>query len=389
MTALLCLYYPQQLLPGLTAIKSFRQWKGADPTAPVIALVWAPASLAGRARLRRLESFQVLMEPFSCVTLVFPDESEIRSHLSQNHRVSTKARYLRKKFSNETFDTIYFAHDVSADFIAQSAMQAFPDAKRICFGDALGIFQSNAYFTRMTYPNFGLSEVVTLPRQTLRSALFRLKRYWSLPFDRHYLDAQYVAPILPCDPGQDFLRGKINIPVDERVVHETSDQLSLAAERALADKRFAISTLPDQAVLLLLGAYSESRLTTEEREIGLYVEVVKRHVKLGRPVFLKPHPASRHDKTDRISAALAQDFAVNVIEGDEFPVEVMPQLIRRAIVISFSYSSVSLPFLHKVKVVHALDEAVIDGYFPEHSRKWMKESNELYLTQIKLVNKPL
>jgi hypothetical protein len=66
------------------------------------------------------------------------------------------------------------------------------------------------------------------------------------------------------------------------------------------------------------------------------------------------------------------------------PIEALRSLAASDSVISFSYSSVSLHYLHGSNVVHAMTGDLIDRYFPPAIRGWMHESNELYLQQFEM-----
>ncbi|MBV5337456.1 MAG: hypothetical protein J0653_05770, partial [Deltaproteobacteria bacterium] len=84
--SLLCLYYPQQLLPGLAAVMSFRRHCGTDAKAPLTVLVWSHPATEHKTRERRLQAFKLLLSSFPWATLFFPDQDEVKSHLSHNSR---------------------------------------------------------------------------------------------------------------------------------------------------------------------------------------------------------------------------------------------------------------------------------------------------------------
>ncbi|QOD82911.1 MULTISPECIES: polysialyltransferase family glycosyltransferase [Chromobacterium] len=381
--SLLCIYYPQQLLPALAAVLSFRRHHGMLQTAPLHVLVWSPETTSYSTYKKRLEIFHILLGGFPWATLSFPDPNEVRVHLSHNAKVLDKASYLRHKFSEAKIDAIYYAHDISADFIAQSAMQAFLAAKRICFGDALGVVYSNDYFTELTYPLGNIIHAISQPATTVRNLLFRLKRNWTLPRKDCRLDACYVVPILPCDPGGDFLAGKNLVLVDDASLFLALRTLSQAAERHLDNKNKAITTLNQPPIfVMLLGSYSESRLTSEDQEIRLYIEIADQYVPAGGRIFLKAHPVSQQDKITRITKALSSNFEIIEISADEWPIELMPSLIKGNQVLSLSYSSVSLSYLYGFQVTHVLNRKLINKFFPKKNQSWVLESNELYLQQL-------
>jgi hypothetical protein len=385
-SSLLCLYYPQQLLPGLAAVMSFRRHCGVDAQAPLTVLVWSHPATERKARERRLQAFKVLLGGFPWVALFFLEQDEVKSHLSHNSRVMKKAKYLRGKFGQDAFAVVYYAHDISADFIAQSAMQAYPNASRVCFGDALGVVYGNDYFTDQTFP-VGVVEAFVRPIQTIRNLLYRIKRNWSLPNRRHRLDAGHAVLILPCDPGSDFLLEKELQSVDYESLCHVLAGLSNSAERRLISQKCLDEADANSSVVMLLGAYSESRLTSDIQECALYVEAARLHIPHGSKIILKAHPVSQPEKIALIKKALSAHYKTVVAPNDEIPIETMPSLVKNYKIISFSYSSVSLLYLYGSNVLHAMNDTLIDMFFPNEKRLWMRESNALYLQQIDIARR--
>ena len=365
---------------------SYRRHQGKDAEAPLTVLVWSHPAIDHKTRERRLQAFKVLLVSFPWATLYFPDRDEVKTHLSSNSRVMRKADYLRGKFGQSAFAAVYYAHDISADFIAQSAMQAYPNASRVCFGDALGVVYSNAYFTDHTYP-VGAFEAFSRPMRTIRNLLFRLKRIWTLPSRHRRLDAEQAVLILPCDPGGDFLLGKKLQSVDYEALCCVLDGLSNSAEQHLIEKKCRGEGDVNSSVVMLLGSYSESRLTSEIQECALYVEAGRLHISPGSKIILKAHPVSQPEKIALIKQALSVHYDTIVFTNNEIPIETMPSLAKNYKIISFSYSSVSLLYLYGSTVLHAMNDSMINVFFPEETRLWMRESNSLYLQQIDIARR--
>jgi hypothetical protein len=382
--SILCLYYPQQLLPALTAIQTYRQHKKIDVTAPLYVLIWISPATNNDIRSRRLNAFHAILQEFPWITILAPNRQELMSNLSPNTQVNKKAIYLRKMFGKKLIDAVYYSHDISADFIAQSTMQAFPAAERICFGDALGVVYTNNYFTEQAFPvgvfskkNRGLSCIGNLIR--------RIKRSWTLPRKNQRFDANYAVLILPCDPGGDFLPGKKLLQVPDGILFMILNLLSTKVEQYVNSVKIESMEGIIPSYVMLLGSFCESRLITEAREIELYIEVARQHVLLGRRIVLKGHPVSSQEKINRIANALrAANFEVSVTSTDELPIELMPSLIMDNIILSLSYSSISLTYLYGAKVRHVLDRDLIHGFFPKSTRSWILDSNKLYLEQLEI-----
>lgn len=379
--SILCLYYPQQLLPGLAAVISYRRHHGTDVEAPLTVLVWNHPATERKTLERRLQAFKVLLEGFPWVTLFFPEQDEVKSHLSHNSRVMRKAKYLRGKFGQDVFVAVYYAHDISADFIAQSVMQAYPNASRVCFGDALGVVYGNDYFTNQTYP-IGAVDAFSRPIRTIRNLLFRIKRTCLLPLRWHRLDANYAVLILPCDPGGDFLLGKDLLTVDYESLNYALNNLSDSAERYLINQKCLCEIRRNTSVIMLLGSYSESGLISDIKECAMYVEAARLHISPGSKIILKSHSASKSEKIELVKQALSLHYETVVVINEDIPIEVMPSLAKHCNILSFSYSSVSLLYLYGIRVLHVMNDNFINTFFPQEAQFWMSESNALYLQQI-------
>jgi hypothetical protein len=322
----------------------------------------------------------LLLKEFPWVTLVFPMAQDIQENLSANFTVAKKAAHLRRRFGAGAFGSVYYAHDMGSDYIAQSAMQAFPQATRVCFGDALGVVYSNDYYTRLTYPVGSVASCIKKPWRPLVNLFWRCKRAYTLPAKRDRLDAHTAALILPSDPGGDFLPGKLLLEVSRDTLDQVADALAQGVQSDAA--RSAQEKSNADKHLLLLGSFSESGFTTAAQEEAMYLEVVREHVPAGATLILKAHPASYGDKTRTIATALAAHCQVEMSSTEALPIEALKRLATCRSVISFSYSSVSLHYLYGSHVVHAMTTARIKRYFPAYIQPWMQDSNELYLREL-------
>ena len=379
-TALLCIYYPQQLLPGLAAVVQCRLHEGTNVHAPASILVWSDPGVGDTVLAQRQQTFDLLLREFPWVTLVFPYAREIQANLSANFTVAQKAAYLRQRFGKEAFTSIFYAHDMGSDYIAQSAMQAFPQATRVCFGDALGVVYSNDYYTRLTYPVGALADWLRKPRRTLINLFWRCKRAYTLPAKRDRLDAHIAALILPSDPGDDFLQDKVLLEIDRATLDDVANSLARGVENSAAQS--AQDNSNADKYLMLLGSFSESGFTSPAQEVAMYLDVAREHVPAGAALILKAHPASYGDKVRTVATTLASHCKVEMSSTDGLPIEALKRLARCRSVISFSYSSVSLQYLYGSQVVHAMTTARIQRYFPAYIQPWMQDSNELYLREL-------
>lgn len=373
--ALLCAYHPQQLLPGLAAVIELRRHLKQPHDAPVTLLVWSDPGVGEHFLGRRRRAFEILLQAFPWVTLDFLSSTDVKASFSPVFRVRGKARWLRQRYGADAFGAVHYAHDIGSDFLAQSAMQAFPHAKRACFGDALGVVYSNDYYSRLTYPLASFPACLCTPRKTLTHLFWRLLRTYTLPLRSARLDPEFAVLILPCDPGGDFFPGKTLMPVERETLEQVLQGLAQGAG-VTHDKSYV------QMHLMLLGSYCESGFNSEDEELALYVDSARQHVPTGEPILLKAHPASFGTKVERLAGELSKRHPVTVLGDNAIPIEAMRHLAHCRSVISFSYSSVSLHYLYGSNVVHALTMDMIERHFPPASRPWIRDSNTLYLNQL-------
>jgi hypothetical protein len=379
LTSLVCLYYPSQLIPGLAAVRRYRAASGQAQDDPVLVVVWCAPSVDEVIRERRRQTFESLLEVVPGSSLLFFSHEETSGVLSSRRRVDAKARYLRERHFLESVGEVFFSHDISVDFSAQAVMRACPGAERICFGDAWGLVYSNSYFESVTYP-CNASLAIKAPAVWLRNLRARLGRSRSLGPKRRRLDARLAILILPSDPGCDFLRGKALLQVERETVEHVIEVLSSALLGRASEQVLGIDAV------LLVGSFAESRLCEKSRELDLYAEVLAEQLPNPSKLLIKPHSAATPHKIEEIAERAAQGHHVEVLLSSlsEVPIELLVRLWPDAWVISFAYASVSLTYLKREKVLHAMCDSLIHKHFPPSSQAWMKSSNNLYLSEMEV-----
>lgn len=349
--------------------------------------VWTPPTTNQAVFSRRLEMFKLLLEPFPEITLWMPEPAEIAASISQSHRVMNKARWLRDRFGADAFHEIYFSSDVTGDFTPQSCFQAFPEAERISYGDAMGIGYTLKSFEKELFRNNSLQYALTHPQNYFRNHMVWLKRRLTLPMPWQRLEATTSCMILPCDQYGDFLPGKKQVEVPFAIVQQVLDKLSAAIEKTGIIAPL-LEQIKDEAqpYMLLLGSFSESRLCSAKEEISLYQDVISEHIPEGALIILKPHPASRAEKLAELAKILNGRYRTLVVDNEinDIPIELLPDLVKPCNVLSFSYSSVSLGYLYGTTLLHVMTDYLISKHISPANRKWMKDGNDLYLS---LINK--
>lgn len=377
--SIICVYYPSQLIPAIAAVRTYRQTKKQAEDDPVIVVVWCASSVDVGTRELRRHTFQTLLTAVSDASLIFFSREETAGVLSSSKLVDDKARYFIEQHLRISVGEVFFSHDISADFTAQMLMRACPNAERICFGDAWGLVYSNTYFESITYPcDVGLA--LKAPITWFRNRLARYRRRRVLGPQDRWLDARFAVLILPNDPGLDFLPGKMQFRVDR----ETVEQLIEALVTVVPGEVVSLLRRPD--AILLVGSFAESRLCDESSELKLYADVLAEHLPSDSSLLIKGHSAATRHKIAKVAEQSALNNRIEVLPEilREFPIELLAKVLPNARIISLAYSSVSLTYLKREKVLHAMHDLLIDKHFPMSSHLWMKSSNDLYLSDIEV-----
>ncbi|KTD47626.1 polysialyltransferase family glycosyltransferase [Legionella quateirensis] len=292
--------------------------------------------------------------------------------------VRLRSRFLFSKLKKYTIDEFFFSHDISSDFWNQTLMHAFPYAKRICYGDALGLVYTQNYFTQLMYRIKNKNKII------VHNIFARIKRKFLYPAKTNQLMPQEAILAIPCDPGKDFLtQCKLSI-INQKDLKHCVEELAATIPQFKTHMHDVISNSDKPCYLLMFSNFTESKLTTLEHEIALYQEILKTHAQKDSVIIIKPHPAHNPELFKQIIAALNEHYSIQIIDKDFYhlPIELAESLVQGCEVLSVSYSSISLPYIYDKKVTHVLTQELINTYFSIEKMSWFIESNNLYLKMI-------
>lgn len=293
--------------------------------------------------------------------------------------VRLRAKFLYKKLKNYQIDDVFFSHDISSDFWNQALMHAFPKAKRVCYGDALGLVYTQNYFTQLMYRIKNQNKII------IHNIFARIKRKFLYPTKGNQLKPHEAILAIPCDPGKDFLPQCALSIIPQHELKDCVQQLAETIPQFKTHMRDIISNHSKPCYLLMLSNFTESKLTTLENEISLYKEILAKHAQKDSIIIIKPHPAHNPVFFNQIIDALSQEYLIQIIDKEFYhlPIELAESLVQGCEVLSVSYSSISLPYIYDKKVTHVLTQELINTYFSIEKMSWFIESNNLYLNMIK------
>jgi hypothetical protein len=289
-----------------------------------------------------------------------------------------RAMFLQRKLLQYAIDEIYFAHDNSSDFWNQALMQAFPAAKRYCYGDALGLVYTHTYFNQLMYRLRHEGSIL------FYNFFARFKRFLLYPGKKRRLFAERAILAIPCDPGGDFLTSCSLSIIDQATFRAKVSALADCLPEFKKHMSEQIQAHPN-CYLLMLSNFTESKLTTLANEIRLYQEILATYAQKDGLIIIKPHPAHQKSYLDQIVSALSKEYTIEVVDERFYhlPIELAETLVKGCTILSVSYSSISLPYLYNKEVIHVLTQDMIERYFLPEKRSWFRESNQLYLDMMR------
>ncbi len=367
--AIVYVSFPHQLLHALSALQYDRQLRGMRVNSPATIFVWSyrAANHAYGSAYGKL--LAAAISQFPHVTLALPTLMQRCVRLLPYQRVSARARWISCEFADDHIEAVYFSHDASADRTAQAVMQAFPGARRVCYGDPPG-FLGPSY-----------SENI----RDRKADRWLKRRFWESRV--RDLEALYVqtASIIAIDfrsSDADAAGGAVDhVKVLPRTILTENllrIQAGLRETLGVDDVMACIKTNKEiPPYLLLLSNFSESGLMTSDNEMKMYVDICGNYVAAGARILIKPHFGTRADFVSRLVARLVRFRARLLPESLQLlPVELMSEVVSACQVISVSSSSALLVKLLGVDVIHALSADLIQRYFKASAVDYMVEANE-------------
>jgi hypothetical protein len=331
-----------------------------------------------------------LTAPFGYVEQVVKISSADRDGLTAALPQSELSRALGGRLGRGRFDELYYAHDIEGG-MQQLLCTAFPGARRVCYGDALG----NVYQKQVHLSFLGIGSNRSGPQapgllRRVKSRIAALVRRFlaGLPDqgaaapELSEFRADAASLILPVDQSGRFLEG---LPLS--ICHRDTVLRLIAscagASLPLRDYQSGLlGRFRDRRKYLLLTENSaEGNFIDFQRETDMYAAVIREHCDQGSVIFLKSHPGETLPRNERISASLAGDFEVVTLDPvfKRYPIELWRDLVSCSTVICMSYPVLSLKFLYGIDVIQPMDEAFIERWFPEWTWPSYRNAVSLYM----------
>ncbi len=255
-------------------------------------------------------------------------------------------------------DFILYAHDVVTTW-PQSLARAYPMAKTVCYGDALGQF-----FERPDGQG-AAARGRRIPRLLWR-LLARLRgRKGASPQSVPAFRPKIFAAILPV--AQKPLPAGIQLMVpDKDSVAKIARQCALNCAGLQNYCAALANECGSDATLFLTGNMAEAQFVSFEDEMRFYTDTILRNCAPGSTVIIKPHAHETQARIFDFREILGGAFTIRQIDKKyaRYPVELFLPLLQKCSVIGMYYPVLSLKYLYDIDVVQPLDDKAIEKYFP-------------------------
>ena len=391
-SCLVSLFGPGNVLAALSAVKWYGVQRHGEDEPQVVTLLHNPG-LSGDAVQESAQVVERVLTGQGWAKPLVLTMAEMAELVRAGERTTYRQILdrFRKRIGVGRFDEVYYAHDVVGR-AAELAMNAYPKAERITFGDALGSVYDKQYHLALAQGRSAEQDRPTKTWQVLRSAL-RPREVFAKgqTILKHRLlgkpqpfQADKAVLILPMDQTGDCLENKELFVVPKKVVLE----IISACQRSLSDlAEYSRKVLNDTSAphfLILLENWSEGHFISFENEVEMYEEIVHRYVPPGATVLLKAHPFSVAPLDEVLSDRLSSSYRTLAIAGKyrRYPMELWGDFVAVCHIITLSYCSVSLSYLYDKQMIYPMDESLIERYLPQPLWESYKNADSLCRGQL-------
>lgn len=374
----------------MASVRWYGELSGGGAASRVVVLVHPPGTSRERARasgaiVERLIASQGWQAP---IVLADDDVAEI---IQASRRTVPYRETLRRfaKRVGESFDEVHFAHGLTGR-VPELAMNAYPNAKRVVFGDALGSIYDARYFMALAR-GASIAEArraaIERPplhfRQVPRTIRHRMGSL-ALGGPRK-LTADVAALVLPMDQTGNALADTPVSVVPKRLVLDVISDCQRAVPALAAYSGEVLKKTPAPHFVMLLENYADANMTSLDNEVAMYETAIRRHVPKGATILLKTHPLAVAPVDHMLRDRLEADYAAHLIPHDlvRYPMELWSGLVSSCEVMSMlSYCGISLAFLYGKVTICPVDDDLIERFFFQASWDRMRDAAVLYRGQL-------
>jgi hypothetical protein len=277
------------------------------------------------------------------------------------------------------FDEIYFSHEMNKGTI-QPFFESYPQAKKICYGDSLGLVYTKKYFLNSRKEPV---KDINFLENFIQLIIEKVSKNTSLKAVDYKINESVL--ILPVDQSGEFFN---QVPLKVCSRNTTLDVINKCVRGSFELKKYIKTILKisfkKKLYILLTENFFEAGLIDLSKEIDMYADIIRKNSNQGDIIFLKPHPGEANNRVQKIQELLP-DY--RVIEIDKkfgrYPFEIWQNLIKRATIISVAYPILSLKYLYDIDVIQPMNKTLIKKWFPKKSQNYISDAIDQYMKPLK------
>lgn len=365
---LIHMFHPGNALGAMCSVERLSQQAGAsDGPAPTVLLHFPFVPLSQLETMADIIAALTASKGWARPRILQADEMNAILG-AQGAESPQAAERLREWLGGPPPQEIHYVHTVVAK-AAELSMRAYPQARRVSFGDALGILHNDGYHLAQ-YAGLSLAE-----REAAGRAHARLTASGALP------QAGTVACLLPSDQKGDFVPGKELLVVPRDMARAIIDGSAEELAELQSYSQALLERLPAPRFLFLTENIVEASYSTFENAVALQEEMIRRHAPPGSSIIIKAHPLSTLDVHGELARRLAGDYSAEVLDevAGRYPVEFMKSLVEACQPLCWSYGTLSLSYLYGKTPLHVIDDGLIRRYMDPARWESMRNSMRLIL----------
>lgn len=389
-TCLVSLYGNGNVLAAMSAVRWYNALRYPDEKVEVVTVVNTPGISAAIIKesgdiTTRIISSQGWPEP------IFISDQEIGLYtpsLSGRVTVPSAIKKFKQRIHLEKVDEIFYAHDIGGA-VPGLAMNAFPEAERILFGDGLGSIYNKIYHLALIN-GASIEEAKRAVRENSKPERGSIKKRLlgfvkGLLLGRlHPYQADKAVLVLPMDQTGTSLLDVELIVVPKKIVQTIIEECQKALPDLVAYTRQIIQRTTPPHALILLENLTDANLSTAEKEVDFYEEVIREHVPINGTILIKAHPLSKAPIHEILQSRLQSDYHSEVIPSSfsRYPIELWSDFIAECEIIGIAYGNVTLSYLYNKETVFALTGPMIERFIAPKFWGSFKDAALLYGGQL-------
>lgn len=386
-----CILYiasPHQVISALTAVLSIHN----PDIINVTLLIHCPVDeqeISGEVKI----VVENMTSNFSFIDKVATFSKRKMSRVLSSKDFTTAKTVMIDHLQGKHYQEIYYAHDLMGD-VYQFLCMIYPGAKRICFGDAFGfLIERDKYFSHTSHSDHLFKRIHHHTNRLLKRFEVFIEdniNYTTLPNLYHRrIRPHVVALILPIDISGGYFDDVERVICSREIFLAVVEKCIKSTTKLQKYIELLLSSYNHHNKLLILTEYhSEWGCIDFNKEVEMYIALIRRFCPNRGVVLVKSHPTETLPKNEEIVKRLKSHIKVVALDSSlkRYPIELWKNIVLNCKIVSMSYPVLSLKYLYDVNVIQPMDDKFIENWFPKWAWNSYKYALQSYTKPLSKLN---